>query len=94
MSPSTARTYEEAISAYLSVILGEQEFEAFLDAIGHVARGHGIGAVAAHSGLGRESLYKALAKGSKPRFETVCKVLQSLGLKLAVVPATSRARRG
>jgi probable addiction module antidote protein len=94
MSPPTAKTYEEAISAYLSMALEAQEFEAFLEAIGHIARGHGIGAVAEHSGLGRESLYKALGKGAKPRFETVCKVVQSLGLKLAVLPATSKARRG
>jgi probable addiction module antidote protein len=38
--------------------------------------------VAKDSGLGRESLYKALAPGSKPRFDTVLKVARALGVKL------------
>ncbi len=41
--------------------------------------------VAASAGLGRESLYKAFAPGAKPRYETVIKVLQSLGVRLRVV---------
>ena len=35
----------------------------------------------------RESLYKAFAPGAKPRFDTVMKVLQALGLKLHAEPA-------
>ena len=38
-------------------------------------------------GLGRESLYKAIAPGAKPRYDTVLKVLQSLGVKLTVSAA-------
>jgi probable addiction module antidote protein len=38
--------------------------------------------VAKDSGLGRESLYKALAPGAKPRFDTVLKVARALGVKL------------
>ena len=38
------------------------------------------------TGLGRESLYKAFAPGAKPRFDTVMKVLQALGLKLHAEP--------
>jgi len=40
--------------------------------------------IANEAGLGRESLYKAFAPGAKPRYETVFKVLQSLGVKLSV----------
>jgi probable addiction module antidote protein len=43
--------------------------------------------IAEESGLGRESLYKALTPGAKPRYETVLKVLQSLGVKLTVSAA-------
>ena len=39
------------------------------------------------SGLGRESLYKALAPGAKPRFDTVLKVARALGVRLAARPA-------
>lgn len=37
--------------------------------------------------VGHESLYKALAPGAKPRYDTVLKVLQSLGVKLTVSAA-------
>jgi probable addiction module antidote protein len=36
------------------------------------------------AGLGRESLYKALAPGAKPRYETVRKLVDALGVKLTV----------
>ena len=39
------------------------------------------------AGLGRESLYNALAPGAEPRYDTVLKVLHSLGLKLTVSAA-------
>jgi probable addiction module antidote protein len=50
----------------------------------NVAKARGIAEVAKASGLGRESLYKALAPGAKVRYETVRKVLDSLGVKLKV----------
>ena len=43
-----------------------------------------MSAIAERAGLGRESLYKALAPGAKPRYDTVLKVLHSLGVKLTV----------
>ena len=43
--------------------------------------------VAKDTGLGRESLYMALATGAKPRFDTVMKVARGLGVRLAVRPA-------
>jgi probable addiction module antidote protein len=44
----------------------------------------GMSAIAERAGLDRESLYKALAPGAKPRYDTVLKVLHSLGVKLTV----------
>ena len=40
--------------------------------------------IARKSGLGRESLYKALSAEGNPEFATVMKVIRSLGLKLQV----------
>jgi probable addiction module antidote protein len=40
--------------------------------------------IAQRAGVGRESLYKAFAPGAKPRYDTVLKVLHSLGGKLTV----------
>jgi len=53
-----------------------------LVAIKAVARARGMTQLAKDSGLGRESRYKALWPGSKPRYETVMKVVRALGVNL------------
>ncbi|MBC3303678.1 putative addiction module antidote protein [Pseudomonas sp. SWRI18] len=73
---------DEAISEYLSQMLAEGDNEEFLRAIDYVAKARGMTKVAADAGMGRESLYKAFAPGAKPRFDTVLKVLHSLGIDL------------
>lgn len=78
---------EEVIAEYLTVALENKNPEAFLAAIADVAKARGMTEIARSSGLGRESLYKAFAPGAKPRYETVQKVLQSLGVKLVVSTA-------
>ena len=55
-------------------------------ALGVAARALGMTEVAERTGLGRESLYKALAPGAKPRFETVMKVARALGVKFTAQP--------
>ncbi|RUM20679.1 putative addiction module antidote protein [Rhizobium vallis] len=45
-----------------------------------------MSAIANETGLGRESLYKALKAGSKLRYETVLRVLSALGVRLTVTP--------
>ena len=47
-----------------------------------VARARGITQLAKDSGLGRESLYKALSPGAKPRYDTILKVMHALGMQL------------
>ena len=94
MRDRSQTTYEEAIASYLSMALNEGDFDYFLEAVSHIARGHGVSTIAVSTGLGRESLYKALAKGAKPRFETICKVMQTLGLRLMVVPDLENKRDG
>ena len=75
---------DEIVAEYLTAALEEENPEVFLAAIGQVAKARGMTVVANEAGLGRESLYKALTPGAKPRYETVFKVLQSLGVKLSV----------
>lgn len=50
--------------------------------LGEVAKSKGMTVVAAESGLGRESLYKALSHTGNPSFSTILSVLRSLGLQL------------
>ena len=75
---------DEIVAEYLTAALEEENPEVFLAAIGQVAKARGMTVIANEAGLGRESLYKALTPGAKPRYETVFKVLQSLGVKLSV----------
>lgn len=73
---------DEAINEYLSQVLADGDTDELIRAVGHVAKARGIAQIAKDSGLGRASLYKALAPGAKPRFDTVLKVLTALGIKL------------
>ena len=73
---------EETIRAYLAEVLREGDQDEFLEALNDVARARGIAELARQTGLGRESLYKTLSKGSKPRFETIQKILAAFNLVL------------
>lgn len=75
---------DEIIAEFLSAALEDENPEVFLAAISAVAKARGMTEVANSTGLGRESLYKALAPGAKPRYDTILKVLHGLGVKLTV----------
>lgn len=77
---------EEVISEYLNVALDDPNPDVFLMAISDVAKARGMSRLAKDAGLGRESLYKALAPGAKPRYETVIKLLRALGVELNASP--------
>jgi probable addiction module antidote protein len=72
---------DEASAEYMTAIPETEDTDHLLAALGDVARAKGMAKVAKDSGLGRESLYKALAPGAKPRFDTVMKVARALGVK-------------
>jgi probable addiction module antidote protein len=78
---------DEVVAEYLTAALEDANPDVFLAAVGQVAKARGMSAVAENTGLGRESLYKALTPGAKPRYDTVLKVLQGLGVKLTVTAA-------
>jgi probable addiction module antidote protein len=70
------------MAAYLEAALGEDDPAVFAAALGDVARAKGMTQVAHDTGLGRESLYKALSSDGNPGFATVVKVLRALGFRL------------
>ncbi|KJK18376.1 addiction module antidote protein [Pseudomonas sp. NPDC087612] len=80
---------DEAISEYLSQVLADGDHDELIRALGHIAKARGMSQIASASGLGRESLYKALTPGAKPRFDTVLKVIRALGIDLLAHPHTS-----
>jgi len=80
---------EVMIAEYLAVALEDGDPDLFIAALGDIAKARGMTEIASQSGLGRESLYKALRSGSKLRFDTVQKVLSALGVKLTVTTSTA-----
>ncbi|MEC4683054.1 MAG: addiction module antidote protein [Nitrospirota bacterium] len=73
---------EEDMAAYLEAALEDGDPALVAAALGGIARAKGMTQIARETGLGRESLYKALSAEGNPEFETVLKVLRSLGLRL------------
>ncbi len=80
---------EETISEYISAALEDSNPDVFLAAVRDVARARGMAQLAKDAGVGRESLYKALTPGAKPRYDTMLKLLHALGVKLSASPVHS-----
>jgi probable addiction module antidote protein len=72
----------EDMAAYLEAALEDGDPAVVTHALGTIARARGMSQIARDTGLGRESLYKALSPGGNPGFATVLKVVRALGLKL------------
>lgn len=84
--PAAFLDSNEAIAAYLEEALDIGDPAFIADALGVVARARGMSQIAKESGLGRESLYKALSSDGNPEFGTVLRVLKALGMRLSVAP--------
>jgi len=74
----------EVMAEFLAACREDENPEVFIAALSTVARAKGMTEVAKKSGLGRESLYKALSPGAHPRHETIRKIVAALDLKLTV----------
>ncbi|EQA14462.1 putative addiction module antidote protein [Glaesserella parasuis] len=72
---------DEAIAIYLTEIAETGDSNDFIVALGDIARAKGIAEIAQKTGLARESIYKALTSGSKPRFDTIMRIMNALNLK-------------
>jgi probable addiction module antidote protein len=73
--------------AYLDAALEEGDATLVAAVLGDIARARGMAEVARKTGLGRESLYKALSAEGNPELATVLKVIHTLGLRLHAVAA-------
>jgi probable addiction module antidote protein len=73
---------EEDMAIYLEAALEEGDSALIAAALGDIARARGMTQLARETGLGRESLYKALSPNGNPEFSTILKVVQALGLRL------------
>jgi probable addiction module antidote protein len=82
---------EEDINLYLEEIFKIGDPGIIVAAIGDAARARGMSRISEDTGMGRESLYKSLSQGGNPSFETVLKVLSSLGFGLRPSPFSAKA---
>jgi probable addiction module antidote protein len=73
---------DEDMAAYLEAALEEGDPALVAAVLGEIARAKGMTEIARETGLGRESLYKALSPEGNPEFSTVLKVVKALGLRL------------
>lgn len=77
---------EDDMQAYLQACIEESNGDAafIAKALGNIAKAKGMAQLSQDTGLGRESLYKALSGDVNPSFDTVIKVVKALNLRLAI----------
>lgn len=73
---------DSAIAEYLTAVLELNDPSLLAAALGDIARARGMSDIARAAGLTRESLYKALRSDAQPRFDTIVRVCNALGVKL------------
>ena len=84
----TLATYpaaSEEMTAALNTALEAGDLERIMGIMGEMARAHRMRRLARETGLGEKSLYKSMRAGASPEFNTVLRVLRSLGFRLQVV---------
>ena len=84
----TRNRADDDMAAGLNAALAAGDLDGIMGTLGHMARARRMARVAYETGLGRESLYKSMRAGGSPEFDTVLKVLSSLGFCLQAVPVS------
>ena len=74
------------IQAFMHETTQQGDASDFIHALSIAARARGMSEVARQAGVSRASLYKSLNDSANPKFETVYKVCQALGVRLLVSP--------
>lgn len=96
ITPFDAAEYlkdEAGIAEFLNASSEMNDPTVLLNALSTVARTRSMSQLAEASGLGRESLYKALKPGSQPRYDTVMKVISALGVEMVFRAPAKRVTR-
>ena len=75
------KTKEER-EAYLNAAFEDGDASVIAAALGDIAKAEGLSKVAKRTGLGRESLYKALSPDGNPALSTILKVIRAFEFNL------------
>ena len=79
---------DDDVIAYLNAAAELNDPRLLQAAIGDIAKARGMKEIAQKAEVGRESLYKSLRHGN-PSFQTIAKVVQALGGRIAIEPANA-----
>ena len=89
--PAECLKSNAAIAAYFNAAAETGDPNLLVAALADIARARNLSQLAKDAGLGRESLYKIFADGSKPQFGSIMKIARALGLEMEFRPAASRS---
>ena len=83
-TPAEHPAATEEMTAALNTALAAGDLHRIMGVMGRMARAHRMRRVARETGLGEKSLYKSMRAGASPEFNTVLRVLRSLGFQLQI----------
>ena len=83
---------EEIIEEYLLVVCEDGTPAEIARALGTIARARRITDLADKTGLDRQTIYKALDGETNPRYSTITKIAEAMGLQLSP-PRTSKNKK-
>lgn len=67
---------QEEFNAYLEECFKDEDSNVFVNALGHLAKHHGIAEVSKATGLNRESLHKTFSGKIQPKWDTIVRVMR------------------
>src|SRR5262245_35662444 len=74
-----------SVQEYLAAAFESGDAAVIADALGVVARAHGMAKLADQAELSRQALYRSLSADGRPELSTVLKVMKALGMSLTAV---------
>ena len=83
----------DEMTAAFNATLEAGDLHLIMGIMGQMTRAHRMKRVALETGLGEKSLYKSMRGGANPEFNTVLRVLGSLGFRLQAVPLSDGEQR-
>lgn len=79
-------TTDETVAEYLDACMEEGGQDLFLKALGDAVKARGVQQVTKSAGISsRSSFYRSIEPDGNPQFSTIRSVLESMGMRLAVV---------
>jgi probable addiction module antidote protein len=75
---------EKEVIEYLKMSLKEDSPDMLMHSIANILKSKGYANIAKKMGVSREGLYKSFSGRSKPKFDTVFRIIDSLGFRFDI----------